>query len=80
MSLGNGLVEGLALGLSNAQLEGGGLAGTVTAGEGTGAPGRATVDLAEVGKVGCGSCQFNVSWERMLETYQRWSCSPMGRR
>ena len=54
MSLGNGLVEGLALGGSDAELELRGLAGSVTGGEGTGTPGGATVDLAQVGKVGCG--------------------------
>ena len=48
MSLGNGLVEGLALGSSNAELEGSGLARAVSAGEGTSTPGGATVDLLEV--------------------------------
>jgi hypothetical protein len=52
VSLGDSLPKGLALGLSNAELERRGLAGAVTGGKGTSAPRRTTVDLIEVGEVG----------------------------
>ena len=54
--LGNSVVEVLALDGGNLQLLGGGLAATVRAGEGAGAPGAATVDLAEVSQLGEGLC------------------------
>ena len=52
MSLANSLKESLSLSLGNAELEGRGLARAVAAGEGTGTPGGATVDLIEVRQVG----------------------------
>lgn len=51
---GNSLVESLTLDLSDLKLELGGLARTVARGEGASAPGRATVDLIEVGEEGEG--------------------------
>lgn len=53
MRLGNGLVESLALGSGNVELELGGLARAVAGGEGACAPGGAAVDLVEVGEHGC---------------------------
>lgn len=44
----------LALGAGDLELEGGGLAGAVAAGEGAGAPGGAAVDLVQVGHEGEG--------------------------
>lgn len=54
VDLGDGLVEGLALSLSDLELESAGLAGTIGTSEGTGTPGATTVDLAEVGQLGEG--------------------------
>jgi hypothetical protein len=51
--LGDSLVEGLALCGGNVELELSGLAGAVAGGEGTCAPGGATVDLFEVGEHAC---------------------------
>jgi hypothetical protein len=56
VSLGDGLVEGLALRSRDAELQLSGLARTVTGGEGSCAPGGSTVDLIEVGKHGCVYC------------------------
>lgn len=53
-SRGESLGKGLALGGGNAELELGGLARTIGAGEGTGTPGGAAVDLGQVGDVGEG--------------------------
>ena len=47
----DGVVEGLALDGGNLELLGGGLAGAVAGGEGAGTPGRAAVDLAQVGQL-----------------------------
>ena len=55
MRLGNSSVESLALLGGNAELERGGLAAAVAAGEGSCAPGRAAVNLLEVAELreGC---------------------------
>lgn len=54
VDLGDGLVEGLTLGLSDLELESGGLTGTIGTGEGTSTPGATTVDLAQAGQLGEG--------------------------
>lgn len=59
MRLGNSLVESLALSGGNVELELGGLARTVAGREGTCAPGRAAVDLVEVGEHGYKQCISN---------------------
>lgn len=51
MSPGDSLVEGLALSLSDTELESGRLARAVASREGTGTPGGSAVDLVEVGEV-----------------------------
>lgn len=50
VDLGDGLIEGLALGLGNLELEGSGLAGAIGTSKGTGTPGATTVDLLQVGQ------------------------------
>lgn len=51
MSLGHGRVKGLALLSSDGELQSSGLAAAICAGESSRAPGRATVDLLEVGEL-----------------------------